>query len=268
MNTRLVLSLMLFFVLWGCESSMQEVNIDQIRDNNGILYLKDAQEPYSGKVFSNYESGQRESSGVYRHGKPAGPIETWYLSGQQRTLLTYTNDGNHQKTETWYESGKRQSMIVFAESGSEVTEWYENEREKTVAQYNKDGQLEGTLTSWHSNGELKEEGNYGAGLVQNGTKTWHDNGQLATSWSGTEEELILTSWNEEGVKIEESAHQNGKKHGLTNLWYGPDKPAFEGNYVKGEPEGTHRYWNLNGELAKEEVYENGILVSGENPESE
>ena len=59
----------------GCSKPIDE---ESLKDRGGIKYQQDAQEPYSGKVFKLYETGEKFLDGIYKDGKKDGLYTFWY----------------------------------------------------------------------------------------------------------------------------------------------------------------------------------------------
>ena len=132
---RLLLIALLLIV--GCSKPIDE---ESLKDRGGIKYQQDAQEPYSGKVFKLYETGEKFLDGIYKDG---------YYDG----LWTY-----------WYENGKKKSEVAFSGGqwsfyiGKE-TWWYES-GEKSSETIWKDQEEDGLYTRWYPGGQKSEEGTY------------------------------------------------------------------------------------------------------------
>ena len=157
---------------------------------NGIIFLKDMNEPYSGNNLCKYINGQVKSKGNIKNGKLNGKVTTWYKEGN-------INDGNlgQIKSEELYMEGNvvDKSKYTYHENGEKKSDehykdgkkdgkwtyWYENGQIWSEEHY-KDGKKDRKWTKWFTNGLIRSEGNYIDGK-QNGKWTyWYENGQI---WS-------------------------------------------------------------------------------------
>ena len=62
--------MILAFALFGCSPS--EVDYNLIQDRNGIAYLPNDSEPFTGTAVASYPSGQQQIVVSYENGKPSG----------------------------------------------------------------------------------------------------------------------------------------------------------------------------------------------------
>ena len=72
-----------------------------------ILYLKGSDSPYTGKYFTLYENGQKESAGNIKEGKEDGLTVEWHRNGQK-------------KSETNWQNGKIVSEKDWSKNGEEI----------------------------------------------------------------------------------------------------------------------------------------------------
>ena len=146
--------------------------------NDGILYLKGLDLPYSGKTFRLHINGQKWFANNYKDGKKEGLQTWWYENGQK------WSEGNRK-------DGKQDGLW---------TEWHENGQKRAEANY-KDGKRDGLYLVWHENGQKWSEGNWKDGKQEGLEVTWHENGQKdskVTYKDGEEVEGSEKRWNEKG----------------------------------------------------------------------
>ena len=74
-------------LLSGCGSTVCEV-----QDRNGVVYVPNQEEPFTGKRLCHYENGQKELEGYYKDGKKDGKWIYWYENGQVKSE-DYYKDG-------------------------------------------------------------------------------------------------------------------------------------------------------------------------------
>jgi antitoxin component YwqK of YwqJK toxin-antitoxin module len=116
------------------------------QERNGLVYLPNQQEPFSGNNLCKYENGQKKFEGNIKDGKLDGKITAWYENGQK-------------KAETNLIDGK----II---DGKDI-KWYKNGQKKYEKNYKK-GKKDGKWTEWDENGQIEEEANYKDGKCISG----------------------------------------------------------------------------------------------------
>ena len=109
---------------------LKSVNVEELEEGEGILYLKGSDTPFTGKVFSLYENGQKEEEANLKNGKVHGLAVTWHQNGQK------FRKGN-------FKDGKPDGLATF---------WHENGQKEREENY-KDGILI-SRKFWNSKGEL------------------------------------------------------------------------------------------------------------------
>ena len=73
---------MLAILLSTCDS-LEKVHESKTIIFDGALYKIDRSEPFSGIVYNNYPTGQKEYEGTYRLGKPNGLLIYWFENGSR-----------------------------------------------------------------------------------------------------------------------------------------------------------------------------------------
>ena len=141
-------------ILGGC-TSYSNVNERDLRfrgDNiYDLVYLKNSNTPYTGKVSSFYENGDKKKTENYRKGKLHQLSIGWHNNGQ----IAW---------KSYFERGKRNGPHK---------EWHNNGQLKIKTTYKND-QINGHFESWHQNGEVFEKGNY---LYNKKIGTWKRMGE-------------------------------------------------------------------------------------------
>ena len=96
MNEQIKTLLTILFVcivsslLSGCgsvEETICKETEGQMR--NGLVYLPNQEEPFTGNNLCKYENGQIESEGKLKDGKEDGKWTEWYENGQKRSEVNY-----------------------------------------------------------------------------------------------------------------------------------------------------------------------------------
>ena len=60
-----------------------------VQDRNGLIYLPNQEEPFTGKNLCKYENGQKKIEGNYKDGKKDGKWTEWYENGQIKSERNY-----------------------------------------------------------------------------------------------------------------------------------------------------------------------------------
>ena len=103
----------------------------------GVWYTRDTARPYSGKMISLHENGEKNEEGTFKDGKREG-LET-----------------------VWYENGNKFQEEIFKDGvlHDEYTGWYENGNKKWEGTY-KDGEKTGKWTHYNEDGTIDEVEEY------------------------------------------------------------------------------------------------------------
>ena len=108
---------------------------------NGLVYLPNQEEPFTGKNLCKYDSGQKANEGNFKDGEKDGKWTWWYENGQKES------EGN-------WKDGKEEGKW---------TEWYQNGQIKSEKNY-KDWERDGKWTWWDENDQKLDEKNYKDGV--------------------------------------------------------------------------------------------------------
>ena len=171
-----------------CEESPKVITRD------GLFYLPNQEEPYSGENICVYKSnGQCWSQGEIIKGLKKGNWKYWYENGQKRGEGSW-KDGKQDDKWTW---------------------WHDNGQKESEENY-KDGERDDKFTWWYENGQIKEENNYKDGKLDGKVTEWYENGQKWHEDYYKDDKLDgkVTEWDENGQKMGETNYKDGKRQ----LW--------------------------------------------------
>ena len=92
-----------------------------------IFFNKDTDIPYSGRVLTVHENGQKEWEVTYKDGKEDGLVTQWYENGKKQLEVTFKDGGPDGLWTLWYENGKKKEEKTFKD-GEEISkkEWNED----------------------------------------------------------------------------------------------------------------------------------------------
>ena len=157
---------------------------------DGLTYLPNESEPYSGWIKQMSESGQVWLLAQNKSGKQHGLTISLHKNGQRSGEGMFKNDKKDGLWTRWYENGQK-------------------EREGTY----KDDKQDGLHTEWHENGQKRSERNYKGGRSHGFYALWHESGQkcLEGTWEHGKK-LSVKYWNRKGEEVEtsqEALHRGG-----------------------------------------------------------
>ena len=78
--------------------------IDSFDLRDEVCYIKGTNKPYSGRIFSLHENGQKSAEIDLKYGKLDGLWTLWYENGQKKKELTF-KDGEEISGKEWNEDG-------------------------------------------------------------------------------------------------------------------------------------------------------------------
>jgi len=242
------------------------------RRDDGFTYLKGSDTPYTGKIFINYENGQKRAEANYKDGKGDGLAVSWHQNG------TKAAEVNHK-------DGKQEGLSV---------RWHQNGTKAAEGNY-KDGEVDGLWLIWHENGQKMAEANWKGRKIEGSAKYWNSKGEPVDSLKEAnikpEESVAETKPKTEGVNYDdieyrediyyvkgsdtpytgksyrlhpngqkelEENFKDGKRDGLFVGWYENGQKRSEGNYKDGEQYGLYPTWHENGEKRSEVNIKDGL----------
>ena len=79
------------------------------QERNGLVYLPNQEEPFTGKNLCKYENGQNKAEGNYKDGKEEGKWTEWYANGQKWEESNYKDGKEEGKWTEWDYDGQIES---------------------------------------------------------------------------------------------------------------------------------------------------------------
>jgi len=209
---RLLLIVLPLLLIVGCSKSVDETTLIE---KNGVMYLPNSDKPYTGEVFTNYSTGEKEYQGTYekgllvsysyliKDGSVKEPInyETTLI---ERDGVFYTKDTNKPYSGQVFslnDVGKKKEEGILKD-GKMISktewEWYNNGQKESEENF-KDGKLDGLETQWNYNGKKFVEGTWKDGKQDGLWTTWYINGQKEMEGIFKDGNGVsFTSWNKDG----------------------------------------------------------------------
>ena len=220
MKKTLLIILPLLLIV-GCSKPVDE---STLINKDGLMYLPDSDSPYSGEVFTNYDTGEKVYQGTYENGLL---IEYSYLNKDGTVKDPINEDSVQTRGGLKYEINQTTPY-----SGPTITT-YDNGKLSSKGNF-KDGKWNGLWTYFHENGQKKGEGSFengdgsdegNTGIPRNGREGtwtfWYKNGQKKTEFTfkNGKNDGLITGWYENGNKMTEGTYKDGKIDGIVTEWY-------------------------------------------------
>ena len=182
------------------------INVDELKEVEGIMWLKGPDIPYTGKVFGLYPNGQKEYETVFLMGEENGKDTAWYADGSKKEEGNWMNGKRDGIWVKWFQNGQKKMQGHFKDGKEDglQTRWYENGQKKNEANI-KDGKLDGLWSEWHENGQKKRETTFKIGKRVGLWLEWYDNGQMKKEINykdGEEVEGSAKYWNRKGEPVD------------------------------------------------------------------
>lgn len=137
-------------ILTGCNTD-NSVSSDQLENRDGLFYLIESNELYTGKITNYHENGQVQVTAFLINGIADGVETQWWPNEVKRSVTPYVKGKKEGTRQKWNDSG-----IL----------WFEAEF--------KNDMLNGTRTLWNDNGKLRNSHQYIKGKEVDGVVTTYD----------------------------------------------------------------------------------------------
>ena len=229
------------------------VEWSKLQNRNGIAYLPNSTNPFTGYGMLNFENGQVEVLAQIKDGYVTR-LKQWKENGIQR----------------WEVGFKPKSMgienIPF-ESFEDIS--LENRHGYSMVQFNngqlkgesnwKNGKKNGSWIGWYQNGQIHRKSNWVEGNLNGLQLAWYENGERKwrANWKNGHKHGICFGWFPDGRKKWESYYKDDKKHGLCSAWYENGNKERESSWKNGEKNGLFSGWFKNGKKERESNYNMG-----------
>jgi len=142
---------------------------------NGIIFLPNMTEPFTGSNLCEYVNGRVKSKGEIKDGKFDGKSTWWYENGQKGLEKNYKDGKLDGKVTWWYGYYNIRDNIItplYNDIKLDGQIWSE--------EHYKDGKLDGKWTTWSASGQIRSEKHYKDGKEDGKWTLWNENGQI---WS-------------------------------------------------------------------------------------
>ena len=265
---------LLLLILIGC-SSPEPINYQMLVQRDGLYYLKDTNEIYSGPVF-NIDG---KSKGYIEKGKWNGEFEFYHSNGQLNGIGSYkdgdgsnpgdtgiSRNGRDGPWKLYYENGQLQYDYTNIENGiitGDYKEFYENGQLEAEVNVKEDGIIHGLYNGFYENGQTRMSGNYKNGLQNGLWLTYYENGQIKIegNYKDDKQEGIHKLYLESGQIKSEGTFKNGIEDGPSKSYYSNGQIKTSGNYKNGKRDGVHKAYLESGKHRGNTYFKNGEMIS-------
>ncbi len=123
-----------------------------------LCYVKQSEEPYTGKAVELYENGNPSLEGEFHEGRAHGEETWWYESGNKNSLVTFRHGDRHGPHLVWYEGGQLQIDVCYADGKRDGRHavYYESGQVRSEAHFVNEV-LDGTYTTWFEDASKRSE---------------------------------------------------------------------------------------------------------------
>ena len=253
-KTLLIITVLLLIL--GCSKPVED---STLINKDRLMYLPDSDSPYSGEVFTNYSTGEKEYQGTYENGllvqysylnkdgSVKEPIngETlidrggllYEVNGQKpytgKVFDLYKSNGN-KKVEGYYRKGiKNGKWTYYTEIGNGKYKVKYTDGTYTVAVFT--DSLGNDYTGLPITNLTEQDGTY---LYQEEDKyDFSKFSNIFATIKDGEPDGLFIYWYENGRKRSEETYKDGKEDGLWTSWYENGQKRGEWTYKDGKKEG-------------------------------
>jgi len=248
---RLLLIVLPLLLIVGC--SQKPVDETTLIEKEGVMYLPNSDTPYTGEVFTNYDTGQKEYQGTYENGLL---VSYSYLHKDGSVKEPVNGENLIDRGGLLYETNGQKPYT------GDVFELHKDGSRKYTGLL-KGGKKDGLWTDWYRNGQKEEERTYKDGEVDGLWTDWYEDGQkkFEVTYKNGKKDGLGTYWYENGQKSSEGTFKDGELNGKFIYWYDNGEKRKEGKYKDGKRNGLRTEWYENGQKKREETYKYGRRIS-------
>ncbi|MFN8242051.1 MAG: hypothetical protein U0X39_15030 [Bacteroidales bacterium] len=248
------------------------LTVTMLYDNGSIVKSKVEDEPDIEIVNKYNDAGKVIYSGPFRNKVPVGVHREFSNDGKVINSKVYNDNGlllsegivdeagnRNGKWKDFFASGKIQAEGQYTDNRRSGTWKFYNEQGKVEqnGSYN-NGRPDGLWTWFYEDGSVLREEEYFQGLRDGSFTEFSRNGsRIATGQYSDGERNGEWKFSTSGL-TEEGKYILGLKDGTWKSYYPDGRLRYKGNWVQGNPDGSHFYYHENGKVKEERIYDNGI----------
>lgn len=240
---------------------------------NGAVVKSNVEDEPDIEIVNRYDqSGKLIYSGPFRNQVPVGVHREYTSDGKVANAKLYNDNGlllsegivddagrYNGKWKDYYASGKIFAEGQYTDSRRTGMWKFYNLSGKTEqsGSYN-NGRPDGLWTWYYDTGEVLREEEYYQG-VRDGLYTEYSvTGEVIAHGQYSDGERNGDWKFKSANNTEEGKYILGLKDGTWKSYYGDGKLRYKGDWVQGNPDGSHIYYYENGRIREERYYDSGI----------
>ncbi len=189
----------------------------------------------TGEVLT-FQNGVLYERALLEKDKRVGVAEIYYPTGEVQKRIPYENDLEEGEGFEYARDGRVITLLKYREGYLKTAE--------RINRFDNKGKRRGKWVTFHPNGGIHVEGTYMNDKRNGIFKTFDKHGDLLTLEKYRDDKLVVDS--EESVILD-----------LRNSYYPDGTIKSTGGYVDGMKEGTHRYYDNEGNIEGAEIYSRG-----------
>jgi antitoxin component YwqK of YwqJK toxin-antitoxin module len=222
------------------EGNREKFQLDSIwvfYDEEGLITSKITYENgiKNGEVLT-YNNGALYEKAILENDKRTGVAEIYFPTGEVQKEIPYEDDLEEGEGFEYARDGRVITLLKYREGYLKSAE--------RINRYDDRGKKRGKWITFYPNGNIHVEGTYMNDKKNGIFKTFDKDGDLISLEKYRDDQLVVDS--EESVILD-----------LRNSYYPNGEIKSTGGYVDGKKEGTHRYYDNEGNIEGAEIYHRG-----------
>ncbi|MFT6747364.1 MAG: antitoxin component YwqK of YwqJK toxin-antitoxin module [Glaciecola sp.] len=225
--------LLLFFSLIISVSTFAQDDINQV----------DAKGKKHGQWIVKHKNGKIKHETNFVHGTASGLSMRYNTGGKKTSKMMLSNNGTIARGVLFHNNGNIMADGKYSEKKKDSTwNFYALSGVKIRTEKYNNGILNGQLTTYYKNGNIKAETTYNKGIAEGLQEEFYANGNIRSS-----KKVV-----------------GGKTEGPFKLYYDNKVYRIIGHYANGKKNGKWKYYSPRLKVEKEERYEYGNLIYSSN----
>lgn len=187
-----------------------------------------------------FADGKRHGTAVWMHPNGKTMQSSTFVDGViDGELNRFDEEGKVAATEVYQAGRKVESQVDF----------YENKQKRSETKFLHPQLVIATFDDWW-NVKLATFGTQGKALQHGTWTTWHENGQKKEQGTFDFGKRVgkFMAWHPNGQKASEGMYEDGKQHGNWTWWHANGQKQTSGHYTHGRRTGDWAWWNQEGRL--------------------
>ena len=106
---KLLLIVLPLLLIVGCSKNL---DIELLKDRNGVKYEQNSKKPFTGRGFILYQNGQTFLDGSYKNGLASGEWTVYYQNGNKARDLNFKEGKLEGQVNRYSEKGKKTISLL------------------------------------------------------------------------------------------------------------------------------------------------------------